>query len=143
MGVGVVEIRAGGEEGAGLAQVRADRALGRVELVVDHAALAAEPRPVGTVETRVVDREDGVDAGRLADQEILLAMVGRHVDEAGAGIGGDMVAGEERTGLGEEAAEMMHRVAGDGASELGALASPKNIVLDVANMSSAKGGANE
>ena len=45
-------------------------------------------------------------------------MVGRHVDEAGAGVGGDMVAGQEGAGLGEEAAEMVHRVAGDGAGEL-------------------------
>ena len=82
------------------------------------------PRPPshnqsGAVEAGIVDREDGIDAGRLADQEILLAMIGRHMDEAGAGVGGDMVGGQEGAGAGEEAAEMVHRMAGDGAGEVG------------------------
>ena len=58
---------------------------------------------------------------RLAQLEIVLAMVGRHVDQAGAALGGDELAGQERPRLGEEAAEMVHRVAGDGAGEVGAL----------------------
>ena len=70
-----------------------------------------------------VDREHRIDPRRLADQEILLAMVGRHMDEAGAGVGGDMVGGQERPRPREEAAEMVHRVAGDGAGEVGALES--------------------
>ena len=61
---------------------------------------------------------------RLAQLEIVLAMVGRHVDEAGALVGGDEVAGQERPRLGEEAAELVHRVAGDGAGEVGAFDSP-------------------
>ena len=52
---------------------------------------------------------------RLAQVEVVLAVVRRHVDEAGASIGGDEVAGEERARPREEAAEMVHRVAGDGA----------------------------
>ena len=67
-----------------------------------------------------LDREHRIDAVRLAQQEIVLAMIRRHMDEAGAGVGGDEIAGQERAGLGEEAAEMVHRVAGDGAGEVGA-----------------------
>ena len=48
-------------------------------------------------------------------------MVGRHVDEAGAGVGGDVVARQERPRLGEEAAEMVHRMAGDRAGEIASL----------------------
>ena len=55
---------------------------------------------------------------RLAQLEIILAMVGRHMDQAGAAVGGDEVAGQEGAGPGEEAAEMVHRVAGDGAGEV-------------------------
>ena len=62
-----------------------------------------------------LDREDRVDAVRLAQLEIVLAMVGRHVDEARALVGGDEVARQERPRLGEEAAELVHRVASDGA----------------------------
>ena len=40
-------------------------------------------------------------------------MIGRHMDEAGTGLGGDMVGGQERPRLGEEAAELVHRVAGN------------------------------
>ena len=65
---------------------------GRVELVVDDAALPAEPQPVGPVLAVAFDREDRVDAVRLAQLEIVLAMVGRHVDEARALVGGDEVA---------------------------------------------------
>jgi hypothetical protein len=61
-----------------------------------------------------------LDAVGLAQQEVVLAMVRRHVDKAGAALGGDEIAGEERAGLGEEAAERVHRVAGDGAGEVGA-----------------------
>ena len=103
MRVAVLEVGARGEQRAGLAQVRADRPVGRVELVVDDAALPAEPRPVGAVEAARVDREHRVDAVGLAQLEIVLAMVGRHVDEAGALVGGDEVAGQERPRLGEEA----------------------------------------
>ena len=65
-----------------------------------------------------------VDPQRLARNEILLAMVGRHVDEAGARVGGDMVGGEEGAGLGEEAAKCVHRVTGDSSGELSAYKIP-------------------
>ena len=63
---------------------------------------------------------------RLAQVEVVLAVVGRHVDEAGAALGGDEVARQERARLGEEPAEVVHRVAGDGAGEVGAFATPGN-----------------
>ena len=120
MRIAVLEVRARREQRAGLAQVGADRPVGRVELVVDDAALAAEPQPVGPVDAVRIDREHRIDAVRLAQHEIVLAMIGRHMDEAGALVGGDEVAGQERARLGEEAAELVHRVAGDGAGEVGA-----------------------
>ncbi len=109
---------AGGEQRARLTQVGADRSVRRVELLVDDRALAAEPQPVLAILSVTLDREDRVDAVRLADLEVLFAMIRRHVDEAGARIGGDVVAGDERTRLGEEAAEMVHRVAGNRTFEL-------------------------
>ena len=68
-----------------------------------------------------LDREHRVDADRLAQLEIVDAMVGRHVDQARALVGGDEIARQERPRLGEEPAELVHRVAGDGAGEVGAL----------------------
>ena len=123
MRIAVLEVGARGEQRAGLAQVRADRPIRRVELGVDDAALPAEPQPVGSVEAARIDREHRVDAVRLAQLEIVLAMIRRHVDEARALVGGDEVAGQERPRLGEESAELVHRVAGDGAGEVGALES--------------------
>lgn len=118
------EIVRGGEQGAGFAQVRADRAVRRDELLVDHRSLAAEPQPVGAVHPRAVDCEDGIDPVRLAQQEVVLAMVRRHVDETGTRVGGDEVAGQERARLGEEAAEMVHRVARYGVGEVSTLTGP-------------------
>ena len=120
MRIAVLIIRRRREQPARVAQVRTDRPVGGVELGVDDAALAAEPAPVLAILAIPLDREHGVDAVRLAQIEIVLAMVGRHVDEAGAGVGGDELAGQERARLGEEAAEVVHRVAGDGAGEVGA-----------------------
>ena len=114
MRVAVFEVVRRREQRAGFAQVAADRPVAGDELLVDHRTLAAEPRPVVAEHAVAIDREHRIDAVRLAQQEIVLAMVGRHVDEAGAGVGSDEVAGQERAGLGEEAAEMMHRMAGDG-----------------------------
>src|SRR3546814_12978617 len=105
-------------------------------LGVDDAALAADPRPVGAVLAVALDREDGVDAVRLAQVEIILAMVGRHMDEAGAAVGGDEIAREEGAGAGVEFQRafpilvipafagmtkvVVDRVAGDGDGEVGA-----------------------
>ena len=52
MRVAMLEVRARGEQPAGLAQVRADRPVGRIELGVDDAALPAEPQPVGAGRSR-------------------------------------------------------------------------------------------
>ena len=106
------------EQRAGVAQIRADRAIGRVELGIDHRPLPAEPRPVGAVLAVALDREHRIDPVRLAQQEVVLAVVGRHVHETGAAVGGDELAGQQRPRLGEEAAEMMHRVAGNRAGEV-------------------------
>src|SRR3546814_11357713 len=100
MRIAVLEILARGEEGAGVAQVRADRAVGRVELLVDDRSLAAEPEPVLAIAPVILDREDGVDAVRLAKPEIVLAMVGRPVNQAAPRLGGDEIAGEATAEIG-------------------------------------------
>ena len=127
MRVAVLEVRARREQRACLAQVRADRPVGRIELGVDDAALSAEPQPVGPVEAAGIDREYRIDAIGAAQLEIVLAMVGCHVDEAGALVGGNEVAGKERPRLGEEAAELVHRVTRDCAGELGAFELAKHL----------------
>ena len=111
----MLEVRGCREQRPRLAQVRADRPVGRVELGVDDAPLPAEPHPVVAVAAVVGHREDGIDAVFLAEVEILLAMVRRFVDEAGALVGGDEIGGKKRPRPGEEAAEFVHRVASDGA----------------------------
>ena len=120
MGVGVLVVSAGRQQAANLAQGGADRAIGGVELGVDDRALAAQPRPIGAILAIALDRELRLQPVRLAQVKIVLAMVGRHVDQAGAAVGGDKVARQEGPGPREEAAEVVHRVAGDGAGEVGA-----------------------
>src|SRR3546814_17422090 len=66
-----------------VAQVGADRAVGGVELGVDHAALTAEPGPIFAIFAVALDREHGVDAVRLAQVEVIFALIGRHMDKAG------------------------------------------------------------
>jgi hypothetical protein len=51
------------------------------------------------------------------------------VDEPCALIGGDEIARQERPRLGEEAAEMVHRMAGKGASKLRAFPGPVDDVV--------------
>jgi hypothetical protein len=80
MRVAVLEVVARRQQRADLAQVGADRAVRTHELLVDDAALATEPCPVGPVHPRAVDREDRVDAVLLAEFEIVLAVIRRHVD---------------------------------------------------------------
>ena len=94
------------DQRAGLGQRRDHREIGVAELalVVDHA-LAFEARRVLGEEAGLVDGEGnlGVDAARfergaivLPDLEVLGAVAGRGVHKAGAGILGDMLAGEQR-----------------------------------------------
>src|SRR3546814_4042316 len=75
--IAVLVVGRRGEQPAGFAQVGADRAVGCIELGVDDAALTAEPAPVFAIFAVGFDREHGVDAVRLAQVEIILAMVGR------------------------------------------------------------------
>ena len=94
MRIAVLELRRR-QQPAGVAQRGADGAFGVVELVADDIALALQPQPVGPVGAIGAIAEHGehrLDAVRLAQREIVLTMVGRHMDEAGAGIGGDEVA---------------------------------------------------
>lgn len=111
--IAVLVVGAGGEQRAGFAQVGADGTVGGVELGVDDAALTAEPSPVLAIFAVALDRENGVEPVRLAEVEIVLAMVGRHMDKPGAAVGGDEIAREEGARAREEAAERVHRVAGD------------------------------
>ncbi len=76
MRVAVLVIRARREQPARRAQVLADRPVRRVEFGVDDAALAAEPAPILAILAVALDREHRVDAVRLAQSEIILAMVG-------------------------------------------------------------------
>ena len=115
---------AAGEEIAGRDQRGDDAGVGvaLLALVVDDAGRAAlgvrpEAGRVLGVEAVVVDGEgDGrVDAAGFEiaahvrpDVEILAAMAGRGVDEAGAGVVSDVVAGEQRHG--EAVAEGFERV---------------------------------
>ena len=127
MRIAVLVVRRCREQRARRAQVFADRAIRRVELRVDDAALPAEPAPVGAILPVALDREHRVDGvfesevfGALAQLEIVLAMVGCHMDEAGALFGRDEIAGQERAGFRKEPAEMVHRVAGNSSGEVGA-----------------------
>jgi hypothetical protein len=92
-------VRARRQQPARLAQRGADRPVGCVELRVDDRAFTAQPRPVRAVLAIALDREDRIDPVRLAQQEVVLAMVGRHVDKAGAAVGGDEIAGSSGRGL--------------------------------------------
>src|SRR3954454_7154477 len=118
MRVTVLEVRARSEERPDIPQVRAYWPVGRIELGVDHAALSAEPQPIGTVETARIDGEDRINAIGAAQLEIVLAMVGCHVDKAGALVGGDEFARKKRPRLGKEAAELVHRVSCNRSGEL-------------------------
>jgi hypothetical protein len=124
MRIAMLVVRTRREQPAGLAQVRADRPIGRVELGIDDRALSAEPAPVGAVLAVAFHGELRLQPVRLAQLEIVLAVVRGHMDQPGAALGGDEVAGQEWAGFGKEPAEVVHRVAGDGSGEVGALAGP-------------------
>ena len=125
MRVGMRVIGAGRQQRARLAQITTDRAFGRVERFVDDAAAAflalciqiirAQPQPVIAVPAIGHDGENGLDPVRLAQFEIILAMVGCHMDNAGPAIGSDEITGQHRARLGIEPAKMVHWVAAEGA----------------------------
>ena len=60
--------------------------------------------------------EDGEEASAAAPLPVV-AVVGRHVDQAGATVRGDELARQERPRFGIKPAEVMHRVAGDSSLE--------------------------
>src|SRR3546814_8365450 len=97
MGVAVPEVVGGRQQAACFAQVGADRAVLADEFGVDDAALATEPEPVLAIFAVIFDGEDRAQAVRLAEREVVLAMVGDHVDKAGARVGGDEIRSEEHT----------------------------------------------
>ena len=128
MRVGMLVIVAGRKQRARFAQIVADRAFGRIERLVDHAAATflavlvqiarAEPLPVVAVAPVGHDREDRLEPVGTAQQEVVLAMVGRHMDEAGAAVGGDEIARQEGARPGVKPAELVHRMASDGPGEV-------------------------
>jgi hypothetical protein len=132
MRVAVAIVGARRKQRSGGAEVSADRPVGGVELGVDDAALAREPAPVGAVLAVALDREDRVDAVRLAQVEVVFAVIGGHVDEAGPLLGRDEISGEEGARAGEEAANGVHRVAGDGSGEVGAFKSRSKFARKIA-----------
>ncbi len=117
------------EQRAHAAQIRTDRPLGGDELLVDHRSLPAEPRPIVAIHPRAVDREDRLNAILLAQQEIVLAMIGRHMDEPGARLGRDEIARQEWAGLCEEPAERVHRMAGGSAFQVTAFIFPVRQII--------------
>ncbi len=93
------------QQPACFAQGGADRPIGRVELGVDDRALPAKPCPVFAILAIAEDSEHGFDPVRLAQRKVVLAVVRRHVDEAGAAVGGDEIACEEGARAQEEFGE--------------------------------------
>ena len=126
------KIGTGREQGACLAQIRTDRTFGAVKILVDHAAGALvatrQPFPVIAIDAIRLDREHWVDAVFLAQIEIILAMIRRHMHQPGTGIGGDkMRTIEKRARFGVKFAVrefVGHRVFGGSTGELGAFATP-------------------
>ena len=131
MRVAMLVVRTRGEQPPGFAQVRADRPVGGVELGVDDAALPAEPGPVLAVLAIAFNRELGAEPMRLAQLEIVLAVIGRHVDQARAAVGGDKVARQQRPRLGKEPAEVVHRVAQLQTDQMLGLQSPTGLTSRV------------
>ena len=106
--------RPGAQQRPRSAQIIADRPFRRVQRGVDDVlGFAAQPQPIGAVTAIAFHGKHGVDPMRLAQREIILAMVGRHVDKPGAGIRGDEIAGQEGAGTREEVAQLVHRVPND------------------------------
>ena len=110
-----VDQRAAGEQRAMLDQGR-DHRLGRLEHV--QALEAGHLRGVGAVLGHRVRHLEAVACTQL---EIVLAVAGGDVDEAGALLGGDEVAGQQRHGEAVAAGMAGQRMAGDAAGERGAV----------------------
>ena len=106
------------EQAASRVQRSANGAVRRVEFGVDDAAFTAEPEPISAIFAVAFDREHRVDSVCLAQVKVILAMIGRHMDEAGAAISGDEVACEHWARFRKETAEMVHWVADDGPLKL-------------------------
>ena len=121
MRVAVLEVGARGEQRAGLAQVRADRPVGRVELVVDDAALAAEPQPVGPVEAARSTAKTGSMPFALHSSKSSSPWSGAMWTRPVPWSVVTKSPGRNGRGLAKKPAELVHRVAGDGAGELGAV----------------------
>ena len=109
-----------GEQAAGLDQRGTDR-VGRL-VDVD----AGEMRHPGVESAVLAHRFGHFQALFAAEVEILLAVARGDVDEAGAGLGGDVVGQEHRHVVVVAAAA--HRVGADGAGEVGALDQLQHVV---------------
>ena len=129
MRVGMLVVRRSRNQPASLAQRLADRAIGRIELGIDHRALPAEPAPVLAVLAIALHRKHRLDPVRLAQRKIVLAMVRRHMNKARAAVSRDEIAGKHGARLGEEPAECVHGMAGDGSGEVGAFARPASLLI--------------
>ena len=96
---------------------------GALNLVLMTLPWPPQPRQSVAVEAAVIDHEHRVDPGRLAQLEVLLAMVRRHVDQARALVGGD-----DRPGATGAARRRSHRACASGAGrwsrQVGALSGP-------------------
>src|SRR3546814_13068509 len=88
MRIAVREIVGRREQRPRRAQIRTDRAVGAHELLVDDAALPAEPRPIRAIHAPRIDREHRNAAWRPAQQAIALHMIRRPAAEIGASGGG-------------------------------------------------------
>ena len=106
------------EQSASRVQRSADGAVRRVEFGIDDAAFTAQPEPVGAIFAIAFDRENGIDAIRLAQIEIIFTMVRRHMNKTSAAISGDEVACEHWARFRKETTEMVHWVADDGPLKL-------------------------
>ena len=114
---------------AALAQIRANRTIGRVELGIDHTPLPTKPGPVFAILAIGHNCENRIDPIGLAQDEIILTMIRRHMDKPGACIGCDEITGQKWTGFGVKSAKMVHGVTGDGSGELASAISASKFAL--------------
>src|SRR3546814_18745484 len=91
--------------------------------------LAAEPEPVLAIAPIIRDGENRLDADFLAGDKVLFTMIGCHVDKARTGVRGDLLGSDEGVGLGEEALELVHRMASHRSGKLGAFPLPDTMFI--------------